>query len=95
MRLQFQAGSATRTVPVAQQVKIREQARRWKAAEVKGAEICKKEASFGVKEILQKLQTGELERSDRDITLEWYKKLVYWDEYLRSIKMKDSLIDIK
>jgi nucleoside-diphosphate-sugar epimerase len=57
--------------------------------------FCKKEASFGVKEILQKLQTGELERSDRDITLEWYKKLVYWDEYLRSIKMKDSLIDIK
>ena len=57
--------------------------------------FCKKEASYGVKEILQKLQTGELERSDKDITLEWYKKLVYWDEYLRSIKMKDSLIDIK
>jgi nucleoside-diphosphate-sugar epimerase len=39
-------------------------------------------AADGVREICRKLETGELDKTDRTITLQWYKNLTVWCEAL-------------
>lgn len=35
-------------------------------------------AEMGAKEIVEKLQGGELQKNSQTITLEWYKELIKW-----------------
>ena len=40
-------------------------------------------AEDGAREILQRLETGELEKTDKTITLTWYKNLIEWQSIIK------------
>ena len=55
-------------------------------------------AKYGVEEatleIYSKLEDGSLERSDRTITLDWYKNLKKWKQIIDETEMYGGLLDI-
>ena len=53
----------------------------------------KYEAEDGVKEILSKLESGELEKTKKTITLEWYSLLSKWHSILQEIDLNGTLIN--
>lgn len=53
-----------------------------------------KVAEDGVIEILEKLEQGTLKLTDKTITLQWYKNLVYWNDKLKNIRLNNEIFDL-
>ena len=53
-----------------------------------------KTAEDGVAEICEALNAGNVERTIRTITLDWYKELVRWHGVLRDVEMYGGIVDI-
>ena len=51
-------------------------------------------ATDGVKEILEKLENGSLQKTDRTITLDWYKSLIYWEKIVERTKLHGGMLEI-
>lgn len=51
-------------------------------------------AEDGVKDICEALQTGQIDRTTRTITLDWYRELIAWHERIRSIEMYGGVLKI-
>ena len=51
-------------------------------------------AEDGVLEILQRLESGSLEKTDKTITLNWYKNLVEWQNIIERTKMHGGILEI-
>ena len=51
-------------------------------------------AEDGVLEILQRLESGSLEKTDKTITLNWYKNLVEWQNIIEKTKMHGGILEI-
>jgi len=62
-----------------------EKALNWKAAW---------NAEKGAKEIVKKLNSGELIKNEQSITLEWYKELVKWHKIIKNIEKYNGVLDI-
>lgn len=52
-------------------------------------------AEDGVKEICERLESGELDRRTETITLDWYKELVRWQQIIRRVEMYGGIFDIE
>ena len=52
------------------------------------------DAKDGVIEIIQKLNSGELKKTEKSITLDWYNKLNYWHNKIKKIELHDGILDI-
>lgn len=50
-------------------------------------------AEDGVHEIVERLETGELEKTPRTITLSWYQQLVEWQRVLRDVELDGRLLE--
>ncbi|EDP75573.1 SDR family oxidoreductase [Hydrogenivirga sp. 128-5-R1-1] len=53
------------------------------------------DAKMGVKEIVNKLETGELEKTTETITLNWYKELERWYNIIKELEMYGGILNIK
>ncbi len=62
-----------------------EKALNWKAAW---------NAERGAKEIVSKLNSGDLVKNEQTITLEWYKELVKWHKIIKNIEKYNGILDI-
>lgn len=51
-------------------------------------------AEKGAKEIVEKLESGELEKTTQTITLEWYKDLIKWHKIIKNAEMYGGILDI-
>lgn len=51
-------------------------------------------AEDGVREILEKLNSGELEKTLDTITLDWYKSLIEWHKRLKKIEINGGIFNI-
>jgi nucleoside-diphosphate-sugar epimerase len=51
-------------------------------------------AADGVRDIVEKLEAGELEKTPNTITLDWYKSLVEWNEIVQRVSLDGRMIDI-
>jgi nucleoside-diphosphate-sugar epimerase len=51
-------------------------------------------AEKGVKEIVEKLESGELEKNTQTLTLEWYKDLMKWHKIIKDAEMYGGILDI-
>ena len=51
-------------------------------------------AEDGVREILERLESGELEKTDKTITLNWYKNLVEWQNIIKKTEMYEGILKI-
>ena len=51
-------------------------------------------AEDGVLEILQRLESGSLEKTDKTITLNWYKNLVEWQNIIERTNMHGGILEI-
>jgi nucleoside-diphosphate-sugar epimerase len=52
------------------------------------------DASQGAVELVQKLMTGALDKSQQTITLEWYQELEKWRKIIDEIEMYGGILDI-
>ncbi|TAK79438.1 MAG: SDR family oxidoreductase [Gammaproteobacteria bacterium] len=52
-------------------------------------------AQKGAQEIVEKLVSGELEKSTQTITLDWYKELEKWRRIIQQVEMYDGILDIQ
>ena len=55
----------------------------------------KYDAAFGIKEIAQKLSNGDLVKTPKTITLDWYMLLEQWFETIKDIPINGSILKIK
>ena len=53
------------------------------------------DAEKGIKEIVQKLEKGEIEKTLETITLEWYKELEKWYNIIKELEMYGGILNIK
>lgn len=51
-------------------------------------------AQDGALEILDKLESGAVDKTAQTITLEWYKELTKWHRIVKEVEMYDGIIDI-
>lgn len=51
-------------------------------------------AEDGVAELCEKLSAGELEKTDRTITLNWYRNLTEWHRIIREVEMHGGILDL-
>ncbi len=51
-------------------------------------------AQKGAQEIVDKLESGELEKNTQSITLDWYKELVKWHKIIKNIEMYGGVLNI-
>lgn len=51
-------------------------------------------AEDGVRELVEKLEGGTLDKTTQTITLDWYRELVKWQEIMQQTRMHGGLIDI-
>jgi nucleoside-diphosphate-sugar epimerase len=51
-------------------------------------------AEDGALEILKRLENGTLVKSDKTITLDWYKNLVMWQKIVKETQMYDGILNI-
>ncbi len=51
-------------------------------------------AGRAVAEICEKLESGELERSVKTITLDWYSELVHWHRVIKDLELRGGMIDL-
>lgn len=49
----------------------------------------------GVREIVAALETGQIDRTDRTLTLEWYRQLTDWHRRIREVELYDGILDIE
>ncbi len=54
----------------------------------------KHDARFAVAEICEKLDSGDLDRTNRTITLEWYKDLEFWHNKVHEVEMYGGMVKI-
>lgn len=54
-----------------------------------------KTAEHGVVEICERLERGELDRTLKTITLDWYKTLVYWQRIVAETSLNNQMIDLE
>ncbi len=55
----------------------------------------KRDAAYGVRQIVEKLESGELDKTTETITLEWYKELEKWYQIIKELEMYGGIINIK
>lgn len=51
------------------------------------------EAEDGVREILQKLESGELDKTIKTITLDWYNEITKWHKEIHDMQINGKMID--
>ena len=51
-------------------------------------------AEDGVNELIEKLESGEIDRTTKTITLDWYRELVNFQKIIHQTEMYDGIIDI-
>lgn len=51
-------------------------------------------AEDGVKEIVEKLESGELDKKTVTLTLDWYQSLVKWHKIIKDVEMYGGIVDI-
>jgi nucleoside-diphosphate-sugar epimerase len=51
-------------------------------------------AEDGVNEIREALESGELDKTVKTITLDWYKELVKWHKIIKEVEMYGGIVDI-
>ena len=56
--------------------------------------LAKYKAEDGVSEILLKLEAGELEKTQKTITLEWYNEITKWHKIIGDLEINGQMIDI-
>jgi nucleoside-diphosphate-sugar epimerase len=52
-------------------------------------------APDGAREIFQRLEAGELQRTDATITLEWYRQLARWHRILKDVELHGGIVDLE
>lgn len=52
------------------------------------------DAAKGAKEIIEKLNSGELTKSTDTITLDWYQELIKWHKIIKDAEMHGGILDI-
>src|SRR5579872_1058086 len=52
------------------------------------------DAKLGSKEIVEKLVSGELDKSLQTITLDWYKELEKWRNIIKEVELHGGILDI-
>lgn len=52
------------------------------------------DAERGVGEIVDALERGEVKKTDRTITLDWYRNLVEWHQIIKSVEKYGGILDI-
>ncbi|MCB2053756.1 MAG: SDR family oxidoreductase [Geminicoccaceae bacterium] len=57
----------------------------WKARKI---------AEDGVREIVEKLEAGTLERTTATMTLDWYRELVRWQKIVRETELEGAMLDL-
>ncbi|WP_038056220.1 NAD-dependent epimerase/dehydratase family protein [Thermodesulfobacterium hydrogeniphilum] len=55
----------------------------------------KRKAEDGVKEIIQKLESGEIDKTIQTITLDWYTELEKWYNLIKELEMYGGILNIK
>ena len=48
-----------------------------------------------MREIFQRLEAGELQRTDETITLEWYRQLSRWHRILKDVELHGGIVDLE
>ena len=51
-------------------------------------------AEMGAAEIVEKLQSGELDRTDQTLTLNWYQELTKWHRIIKDTELYGGILDI-
>ncbi len=51
-------------------------------------------AEDGVKEMIEKIKSGELKKTPQTITLEWYKELTKWHKIIKEVEMYGGILEI-
>jgi len=51
-------------------------------------------AEDGVRELVERLEAGDVDRTPRTITLEWYKALVEWQEIIHDVELRGGIVDL-
>ena len=51
-------------------------------------------AEKGAREIIEKLESGELEKNTQTITLDWYNDLIKWHKIIKNSEMYGGILDI-
>jgi len=49
---------------------------------------------MGAIEIIEKLQSGELEKSIQTITLKWYQELIKWHKIIKDCEKYGGILEI-
>ena len=52
------------------------------------------DAKLGAKQIVLKLQNGEIDKSTQTITLDWYKELEKWRKIINQVELHGGILDI-
>lgn len=52
-------------------------------------------AETGTREIVKKLQSGELDKTDQTLTLNWYQELTKWHRIIKDIERHGGILDIE
>ena len=58
------------------------------------ANFRKWDAKMGAIEIIEKLQSGELEKSIQTITLKWYQELIKWHKIIKDCEKYGGILEI-
>jgi nucleoside-diphosphate-sugar epimerase len=51
-------------------------------------------AEHGIAELCERLEAGDTDRSERTITLDWYKQLTQWHKTIREVELHGGILDI-
>lgn len=54
-----------------------------------------KTAEDGVREIVEKLEAGTLDKTTETITLDWYKTLVAWQQRIHAVELHGGIVDLE
>ena len=56
--------------------------------------INKYTAQDGINELIPKLESGEIDKTDETITLKWYETLEYWQQKINYLEIKGKLLKL-
>lgn len=51
-------------------------------------------AEDGVREVIEALELGRTDKTDKTLTLKWYQELVYWHEVIEQAAMHGGIVDL-
>ena len=54
-----------------------------------------RQATDGVTEICEALESGAVSKNTKTITLEWYRQLTHWHSIIREVELHDGILDIR